>query len=192
MSEPTQDPALAGAISRIAKQYPAIGKHLGGFNIIAGQSTDGRMLETYPADERDNPMPGRPTIEVFKRDANDDELASLIASDLMSHHMTGRDQQGNPVDPTVRRVADEVYASRTPEQRARDDQVWQEERKHYADDFTQDQWFEHNRGPAYLRGYVEKQWPDEVFTPEQRQKLEALREYLRSDPDFEAGYRGEQ
>lgn len=151
------------------QQYPwTAGIDLNIINSTA-KGDKSRKLEFYPADERDNPHPGRPTIEIFD--------PSMSATDLMgevlSHHLP-------KVDPTVAQFRAKILSSMTPQQIKEIQGDYENEKRAGLVDKGDDlrTWIGKQGGDSFFRGYPTGQWPSSVYTPEQKQIYEQLRSYL--------------
>jgi len=113
-------------------------------------------------------------VEVFDRNVTPQD----VYADVASHYLRTN-------DPTLHAYYTHFAQSLTPEQeqRLQDDYQWS--RQHEGTTAPYDQWLRNVRLPAYFRGYVFRQWPQQfnnkVFTPQQRALLDQVRGYLNVD-----------
>lgn len=173
---------LERARLRAMEMYPRIADTLKEFNLSYGKSPPGgedRGLEFYPPWETDNPTKGKPHIQIFNRGVAGDELATAIAGDAM--HLLGSvdPRTGEPINPGVRLLKDNLRRSLTSEQLRLDQKI----HKQTKDPRPFEDWMDISRTDAYIRGYLfpdaEDEWrKQEVYTPEQVRMLESLRSYL--------------
>jgi hypothetical protein len=88
--QPSSEPpsqAMGGLLQGIYNQYPALNKNYG-FNVIDSRGKPSKyngLLEFYPPDESENPNPGRPTIEVFDKDAQGGLLSQYVMGDMLHY-----------------------------------------------------------------------------------------------------------
>lgn len=136
-----------------------------------GKGDPSRKLEFYRADERDNPHPGKPTIEVFDKAMSEKDLMG----EVLSHHLP-------QVDPAVADFRNKIIRSMTPEQIAEIQGDFDNEKKAGLVDQGDDlkAWLQKQGGDSFFRGYPTGQWPEAVYTPEQKSTYGQLNSYLES------------
>lgn len=170
------DPSVQFDPSAIYQRYPAL-KQLGDVQIIDSRAkgmADGRQLEYYPADETDNPKPGKPTIEVFNPELKDHDYEDAIAADML-HGLKA-------ADPTWGTLRNTFAQTITPSQKKVDQRTYSEDVKN-GEKRSFDQWMQDNRVDAYLRGYLFPDKQDEwrkggAYTDAQKKLLEQMRGHL--------------
>lgn len=137
----------------------------------------GRQLEFYPADESDNPTPGKPTIEIFGRNVGDSDLMG----EILSHYLPA-------TDPNVAAFRKGILDSMSDEQR---DSI----RNDYNRDVQSglidkgesfDRWLSKQGGDSFFRGYATGQWPAETYNREQIALYSELEKYLQSKAQMNA------
>ena len=108
------DPNLEGILNK----YRGLMKYGPMFKLLKkAPMEDGRQLEYYPPWERDNPSPGKATVELYNTGASPQVTENLIAGDMM-HYLGGVDPRtGEVIDPTWFKLKQQLIQSRTPEQR---------------------------------------------------------------------------
>lgn len=164
-------------LSAIQEQYPKLRRYP--FKVLdsrgKGAEGDPRQMEFYPPDERDNPMPGYPTVEVFNPQLGGEELKRLVFGDML-HHLPR-------VDANFAQMRDQFSKTLTPQQKQTDREAYQFEKKNFGEKRTFEQWFKASRLDAYIRGRLAPdaadQWKD-FYTPQQTQLLDRMHEYLKS------------
>jgi hypothetical protein len=162
---------------RLHRKYPILKKH--GIKVGVGSKkgpNDRRQIEFYPPDERDNPNPGSPYIEVYNEDLSDD----VIFSDSL-HYL-------HRVDPKMREHREWLKSNMTDKQkqmsRKRYEHYTNPTSEHYNPDNPEtrpyEQWFETSDFDQLLGGYSTGIWPKGGYTPEQRENLDNMWRYARS------------
>jgi hypothetical protein len=133
------------------------------------------QLEFYPADELYNPMPGKPTIEIFNPNLEGQWLENAIFGDML-HGMPAR-------DPRFAEYREQFRSSMTPKQWMRDRWEFNRQRQRNPNERrTFDDWHDQSGLDAWLRGYLA---PDErnewaqMYTDPQRNILGELLNYLQ-------------
>lgn len=147
-------------------QYP---KLRGLFNFIpsTGPQTDSRMSETYPADERDNPMPGKATIQQFNPAMTPDDFMGEALHILPN------------VDPYVGAMKRRFLQSMTPQQQRQLKDQYLHAVKNEGEQRPFDEWQDMSGHDAWFRGHITGQWPAEMYTPYQIQQFDNLKSYLQ-------------
>lgn len=156
--------------------YPALSGS--GLQVVDSRSNgmnDNRQLEYYPANESWNPLPGKPTIDVFNPAIKGQGFQDAVAADML-HGLPQR-------DPTWRAYREQFKTTLTPRQQAIDRQAYAEDRAQ-GETRSYGEWMDGNRVDAYLRGYLFPDANDEwrkggVYTPQQSQVLDRMRAYLQ-------------
>lgn len=176
------DPVL----DEVGALYPRLRQHLPQTTVRRGRANDGRQLEFYPPWERDNPNPGRITVEIFNQNLRGRDLSESIGLDML-HHIGGRDPQGEPVDPEYYALKQEMARAVRSANRRMDTDAWQQDRRAGLAGDSYDDWLEQNRVDAYIRGYVSPRMNPEwrqpgTFTPEMSRAGERIRQYLQGEP----------
>lgn len=167
-------------LDQVRQRYKAIGNY--DLNIIDSREkgiSNGRKLEFYPPDERDNPTPGRPTVEIFDPSFQGDQAADMVAADFL--HYLGK------VDPVVSDLRRRFRESVTPEQMMMDRNAYNRAISGsygYKETRPFDDWYDFHRLDQYLgsmflpRESENYQDWDRVMTPKQRHILARIRQYL--------------
>lgn len=167
-------------LEQVKKEYPVIGKFP--FVVIRGEGPG--YAETYPAWERDNPIPGQHVIEIRDKNLSPDDLRTLIAGESL-HFLGGLDQNGQPIDPQFRQFKERFTNSLTDNQLAFERMQFRGDPQSVGvDDRNFEDWWESSRADAYLRGFMfsvgPENWRDQgAYTPAQEQLLGAAQNYLR-------------
>ena len=176
-------PSPEQLMAQVLGKYPAIERHKGALTVRQGPAmSDGRQLEYYPPWERDNPIPGKATVELYNTKESPEIMQNLVAGDML-HYMGSVDPRNNQtIDPTFRAVKQQFLSTLTPEQVAVDRRAYENEKRFYGNNPPSfEDWMDFNRGDAYLRGYLTPDAQDNwlnVYTPDQKQLLEKLKLYL--------------
>lgn len=136
------------------------------------------MLEFWPPDESGTPQYPRPVdfpmgkagVEVYDQNTRPID----ILGDVVSHQLV-------QTDPTIKQHYEEFQQSMTPDQQSRLREQYQYAQQNEGEKRPFDQWSKLSGVPAYFRGYPFQQWdnPQELYTPEQMKKFDAMMEYLR-------------
>jgi hypothetical protein len=177
-------PTLAGEAQpslqeQAAMEYAGIADQLrsAAFRISPPERGAGRGgLEFYPPGEEESFDPKRPAIEVFSNTVRPKD----VAGDLVSHYLS----QGT--DPTITRAYRDFELSMTPAQHRILTEQYDYARKNEGETRPFEVWYRMSGLPAYFRGYLFQQWPQEIhsrfYTPQQMQQFDALNQYLRNPP----------
>jgi hypothetical protein len=177
------DPPLDGLLGAVAQQYPALAPHLGNFIVQWGPAqADARQLEFYPPWERDNPNPGKTTLELYNRDLNGAALQNAVAGDAL--HLLGAvdPRTGEPVDQRYYAMKQQLLGSLTPQQQSIDRRAYERERA-FGDPGPYDDWMQRSRLDAYIRGRLTPDANDawgRAYNTQQLNLLEGMRNYLKA------------
>ena len=162
-------------LKEIYAEYPILGQFP--FKVIDSRgkkSPYGGVIEFYSPDEKYNPNPGTPTLEVFSKDLKGEELKKAIFGDML-HYLP-------EVDPVFSQVRDSFIGSLTPDQLAVDRAAYEKAKKENNEKRSFEDWFKISRQDAYLRGFLapdrNNEWAD-AYTPEQTAVLQGLQQYLK-------------
>ena len=128
---------------------------------------NGRKLEAFPPEERDNPQPGRYTV--IRRDPKTG-TKDLLGETL---HFLPK------TDPKVGAVYQQFLSSMTPQQKQQL-QAQYDRAKTEGETRPFEQWSQLSGNDAWFRGYISGQWPKEAYTPEQIKMFDDLHQYLKS------------
>jgi hypothetical protein len=173
MQSQPQIPNVEEALSQALTQYPRL-KRLG-LKAILGQPRPDRHLEFYPPWEEDNPQSGTPLLELYNHSLSGQALSDMFAADSL-HYLGAIDPRTKtPVDPTWRKFKEQFGSLLSRDQHAMNQRAYLEsgEKRSYGD------WMEHSRLDAFLRGVLFNQWPEHIFTPEQKELAKRMRQYLQ-------------
>lgn len=160
----------AGIDEQAYQRYPRLRSY--GFQFIPptdGGKSDGRYLETYPADEEWNPKPGKPTIQQFDKNATADDFMGETLHILPK------------IDPTVGAIRDSFIKSMTPRQQQRLIEQYDYAKQNHGEDRSFEDWRDMSGRDAWFRGAVTGQWPKELYEPNQLQMFDSLKSYLQGD-----------
>lgn len=168
-----QEEEINGALTDIYAEYPALSRL--GVEVVDSRDVGmthprnrgGGHLEFYPADERDNPRRGVPTIELFDPKGTGNKLRNWLFGDML--HQVWR------VHPRFNALREAYRRSITDEQRKHDRAAY----ARHGDPRSFEQWFEVSRLDAHIRGYLAEQWPRDIYSGEQVQLLEMMRGELK-------------
>lgn len=177
-------------LEEVGKQFPRLKPYLSNVKIQQGKKTDpndDRGLEFYSPEHKENPNPGKITLELFD-DMQGQQLTTALGGDLL-HYLGGYDYKaGKPIDPKYWAMKQAVLKARTPHQEATDRQIYEQERKQYPGTGTYDDWLQESRIDAYIRGYVTPEmggrYPDEwrrngfYKDPKMLKAVEAIKQYV--------------
>lgn len=173
---PTPKPSI---YDQAIQQYPIL-KSLGLAYKNTPRTDTPNLLEFWqPGDQGDKTAPrpaeiplDKPGVEVY----SDRVTPSDIMADATSHYLVN-------TDPTVKRAYEDFSASFTPEQHKVLTGQYEWAVKNEGETRPYEEWAKKTGMPAYFRGYAFKQWPpqftDKHYTPEQRQRLDAMMGYLQ-------------
>lgn len=172
------------ALDAVAKNYPRLAPYLPNVVVQRGKSDDDRQLEFYPPWERDNPNPGKITLELY-RDMKGDALHSAIAGDLL-HHLGGTDpESGTPVDPQFYAMKRAVADSRDPRSVALDQRTHAAAVANEGETRSLKDWLDQSRIDAYIRGYITPDDADEwrksgIYQGPMLSAVEQIKNYLQA------------
>ena len=170
------DPRLSevqAALNKTLETYPALRGP--DYNIIDSRGREGArgQLEFYPPDEKYNPTPGRPTIEVFNPELKDRRLSEAIFGDLL-HYAPEQVPGWAPMRQMFMRTI-------TPEQALVDRGAYERARTEGENRSLRD-WFLRSRLDAYIRGKLapdqQNEWAG-AYTPTQEELLMKMRGLLK-------------
>lgn len=171
------DPSL---LDLARKQYPILGS-MAVNTVRTPLPNDNRMLEFWPPNEagdKQYPRPqGLPMGQVGVQIISPDTKPSDVAADIVSHYLVN-------TDPTLKKEYQQFAKTfQTPDEQKRLREDYQWDKTHSGEDRPFDQWTQQTRIPAYLRGYVFQQWPqntyDKMYTPDQIKLLDAIKATLK-------------
>ena len=138
------------------------------------------MLEFWPPGETGAGNAMRPAdipmnklgLEVYDKRTRPDD----IMADYTSHHLIDN-------DPTVGAAYRQFLMSMNPAQQKRLQDQYAYAVKNYGEQRPFNQWAEMSGQPGWLRGYSFGQWekPEEIYTQEQMNRLDAMVNYLRGN-----------
>lgn len=162
----------------ITERYPALRPYPWAVIDSRGKPSQyGGQIEFYDPEERDNPIPGRATVEVFNKDLQGNALERAIFGDML-HMLPGRDERFSALR---KRFAETL----TDEQKAIDRRAYEREQAQYGENRPYEDWFERSRLDAYLRGHLapdeQDQWRG-AYTPQQKDLLDRIQRYLMGQP----------
>lgn len=99
-----------------------------------------------------------------------------VLGDIASHHLM-------KTDPVVQRAYQDLQNSLTPKQQSVLQDQYQYAQKNEGESGSFEDWKNRAGMPGMFRGYTFQQWPkefnDQVYTPEQKQKLDGLMNYFK-------------
>lgn len=158
-------------LQSIYGKYPALaGYDFAAIDSRGKPSKHGGQIEFYSPDELYNPIPGRPTVEVFNKDLQGDMLERAMFGDML-HHLPDADE-------TFRGYREKFRTTLTPEQQAVDRVAYSKS----GDKRDFDKWMDISRLDSYLRGFLapdaNNEWRD-TYTDEQKAILGEIDGYLR-------------
>jgi len=169
-------------LKNIYSKYPALSEHpfkvmdSRNIGLLNPRNTGGGSLEFYSPDERHNPNPGYPTVEVFDPSLKNEWLERAVFGDML-HYLPS-------VDDTFSDLRKDFAGTITDEQKQIDQNAYSRAQQRHGEARPYNDWFERSRLDAYLRGYLA---PDErnewsgSYTPEQLSILKEI-ESLISQP----------
>tara|TARA_R110002074_G_C12558458_1_gene667614 strand:- start:10839 stop:13448 length:2610 start_codon:yes stop_codon:yes gene_type:complete len=161
----------SGMVADMHKQFPWTAGI--DFNFIdsrgKGDPQGFRGLEYYPSNERDNPKPGKTTVEVFGKNVTPTDLMG----DLLSHQLPR-------TDPQVANYRQQILSSMTPEQvdNIHGDYDRAKREGHLRDGQTFKDWLSTQGGDSFFRGFPTGQWSPNDYTSEQKQIFANLDKHL--------------
>ena len=148
--------------------------------LLNPRNRGGGRLEFYPPDERDNPVQGKPTIEIFDPYLGGKHLEQAVFGDML-HYMP-------EVDPAFAHLRDEFAGTLTDEQKSVDEDAYSrgviraDLDEPHGERRTFEDWFNRSRLAAYIRGYLapdeRDEWRD-VYTEKQKKLLDRMEALLR-------------
>lgn len=163
-------------LQRITAQYPALGGHPYSFIDSRNKGVQGgRKLEFYPPDERDNPQPGKATVELFDPAMQGEHADRAVFGDML-HYLP-------KVDQRFAGMRDQYKGLLTDPQRAVDMSAYRRDQQDHNETRPYDQWMDQSRLDAHIRGFLAPDAQDNwkgSYTPEQENLLKSMQEYLRT------------
>jgi hypothetical protein len=153
-------------------------------NIIVDENaktTGSGDIEFYGEGERDNPKPEKMTMAILNKASWD-----KLSKEEQEQAIVGEKLHGlTDVDEKYAQMRREFKSTLTPQQKAVDKRVYDELVKSGQEERSFEDWFEVSRLDAYIRGYIAPDRNDEwrkqgVYTPEQKNKLDKINEYINS------------
>jgi hypothetical protein len=135
---------------------------------------DGRQIETYPPEERDNPIPGRWTLEAFNPQLSHGDLKNAVFGEFL-HYLPQN-------DPKYRDWKAQYTAARSPEQIGVDERAYTRGQNEYGENRPYSEWLDRSRTDQAMGGYlapVNGGWPVESYTPEQIGLFGDITDYLK-------------
>lgn len=180
--EPMVAPNDPDITQRIKQKFKATAAHdLVVVDSRAKGMTDGRKVEFYPPDERDNPNPGKLTVEVFDPSLRGEDLDNIVAADFL--HYLGKN------DPVLIDLRQQFAMSLTSEQKQIDRDAYRRAQSGEFGDPEErsfDEWFETHRLDQYLGAMLlpegssdRREWMS-IMTPKQRGILDRIEHYLKT------------
>lgn len=178
---PAED--FAPVLSAVAKAYPRLAPYVAQTAVSRGKTEDDRQLEFYAPDEADNPTPGKLHVQMFNDDLKGDDLRDSVALDMLHHVGSIDPKTGNPIDPNYYAMKSALRDQIKAANREMDREAYKEDLKAYPDSGSYDDWLEHNRVDAYVRGLVSPRMNPEwqqpgIYTPQMQHIGQSIRSYL--------------
>ena len=178
---PTHPPQDKNLLEQAIEEYPVLKGHKFGYS----ENPSIPYMESWPVGEEGEGSWKRPKnipidtfgVEVPANWATTKGTKSKdIAADIAFHYL-------DTVDPVLKKTKQDFIASMTPNQK----QILQEQYQHAVKNSNEKRpfelWSEMSGIPAWLRGYMFEQWPEnftsQVYTPEQRQMFDNALKYMR-------------
>lgn len=179
---------MADPLAAIFGEYAALARNKDKFALMFAPQTDDRQLEFYPPWERDNPRPGKATVQVFNQNLSPKQIQDVVVADAM-HYFGAVDPRNNkPVDPTFWKLKQQFGQSITPEQQAIDRRAYE---RAQAGEFGKpekrpyDEWMNIHRLDQYLGAPLlpegsenRRDWMSGM-TQEQLVLLDLMKQYLK-------------
>jgi len=176
---PVQGPhdASGGPAERAVRRYPKL-RGLG-LESVRSYGAQPYKLETWLPGESGTRQEPRPAqlpqqglgVQVFDRSVTPQDVYADVASHYLRQH-----------DQALQGYYTEFVKTLTPQQEKRLHADYRYSQQNEGTTMPYDQWVHQVRLPAYFRGYVFNQWPQDfnnrVFTPEQKHLLNQVRDYL--------------
>ena len=136
------DVRLATAESLARERFPLLGKQE--FRVQRGEGPG--FAEFFPADEKFNPNPGTPTIEVRKTDLPVSELEAVIIGDAL--HLLPS------TVPEFGKLKKDFIASMRPEQVQVVEEMLAENRERSGDERTLEEFMDQSGADAFIRDFI--------------------------------------
>jgi hypothetical protein len=169
---------LSDDVAETVRRYPRLAAPFAAATVEgAPDPGDGRQMESFPADEADNPHPGRTTLQVYNRNPPGG-VPDMLAGDMASHYLAAN-------DPAYAAMQAQFRGLRTPGDVASDVRSWRRQNAQGGEMAPGDYqaWLDRSRIPSYARA---AQWPASNpgwrghVTPEQRMQGHRMLGYLKS------------
>lgn len=169
-------------VAQAAAAYPPL-RGLDIASVTTPDQQDERALEFWPPGEEGDTAHPRPSqlpidrigVQLLRNGLKPKD----IAADVVSHYLVNNDPALQPLYQQFAATFNE------PGPRQRLERDYDYARKNEGETRPFDVWAERTRIPAYFRGYVFQQWPDDfnavAFTPQQKQILDQASSYLTSN-----------
>lgn len=152
-----------GALAPVARQYPALKPYLDRYDVRSGDS-----LEYYQAGEEWSPNPKRPVLQLPPGARPSDVAGEIVSHDLVQDGMSA-----------LGRAYSQFQRGMTPEQEAALREQYQWAVQNAGETRPFELWRKYSGQPAFFRGNLFNQWPDELYTPQQRGLFGKLRRGLQ-------------
>ena len=174
-------PQPPNAFEQARQQYPVLNNYDIGYKESIGRGPG--YMESWPPGEGGTPKLSRPKefandkfgVENFRADTKPID----VLGDVVSHYLV-------TADPQVKQTYSDFSASLQPWQHKILQSQYQYAQKVEGEKRPYEAWLTSSGLPAYFRGYAFKQWPDDfnqhAYTPEQRQMLDGMMNYLSKKP----------
>ena len=170
---------LQGIWQQVLNEYPRLAEY--GIQVgrgPEGNNRGGGYLEFYPPDEKYNPRPGAPFIEVYEK-AMGEDLGKMLLGDALHY--------APEVDEKIRGMKESFRESLTPEQLSLSRQRYRDyttpSSRHYNPNESRSyqDWFETSDLDAILRGGATGQWPESSYTPRQKILIRSILGHLKGN-----------
>lgn len=163
-------------------QFPRLSQYKGDLDYKYSPGKGDGMLEFYGKGTEDSSFnKDKNAVEVF-----DPKTRPIdVAGDIVSHWLA----KGG--DPKLTEYYNTFKSSITPEQESHLHEMYDWDKTHEGEKRPYETWKDLVGLPGMFRGYAFDQWPDKakqaLFTPEQRQSLDEMVNYLKTPPEGQPG-----
>lgn len=168
-------------LNNVGQSYPRLKKYLSQTAIKKSPSEDDRQLEYYAPWEEENPTPGKIMLEIFNPELKGKELSESVALDML-HYLGSKNPKGEAVDPEYYKLKSSMRDAIQKADRPMDKEAYWEERKAGMAGPSYNDWLEHNRTDAYIRGYVSPEmnpeWHPDIYTTDMRKIGNSIKQFL--------------